>query len=300
MANSPRFTTDEEIRRELERLNERDETPLFSLFINQAMIDNIVKHTKEEIDRKKARYSSDQRYIGPTDVLEVKALLGLLFFSGVMRNSTLNVSDMYSHVFGPPIFRSVMSKNRFDFLLCCLRFNSKLTRKVRKMSDKFGLLLPTQYALKLTEPLYGTNRNVTCDNWFSSLELCEELNQRKITMVGTLRKVKREIPPALISTIGVPLGASRFLYQPAKVLVSYHPKRNKNVILLSSMHDTGIVNPVTKKPDIAEFYNLKVGWMYLISCSTATLQKEVPGGGQCAISMEFLMLQELMLMFCIG
>ena len=163
-----------------------------------------------------------------------------------------------------------------------------------------GLLLPTQYALKLTEPLYGTNRNVTCDNWFSSLELCEELNQRKITMVGTLRKVKREIPPALISTRGVPLGASRFLYQPAKVLVSYHPKRNKNVILLSSMHDTGIVNPVTKKPDIAEFYNLKVGWMYLISCSTATLQKEFPEGGQCAISMEFLMLQELMPMFCIG
>ena len=90
-----------------------------------------------------------------------------------------------------------------------------------------GLLLPTQYVLQLTEPLRLTNRNVTCDNWFSSIELCEELCKRKITMVGTLRKNKREIPPSLIATKGVPLGTSRFLYQPDKMLVSYHQKKKQ-------------------------------------------------------------------------
>ena len=74
----------------------------------------------------------DRRYTGPTDAIELKALLGLLFFSGVMRNSNLNVSDMFSRIFGPPIFRTVMSKNRFVFLLCCLRFDSKATEKKEK------------------------------------------------------------------------------------------------------------------------------------------------------------------------
>ena len=39
-----------------------DEVKLFSLFINQSMIDMIVQFTNEQIDRQKAQYRSDQRY----------------------------------------------------------------------------------------------------------------------------------------------------------------------------------------------------------------------------------------------
>lgn len=67
--------------------------------------------------------------------------------------------------------------------------------------DGFGLtneeknfLVPTQSVIRLTKPIYNTNRNVTADNWFSSVQLARELLSRKLTYVGTLRKNKAEIP----------------------------------------------------------------------------------------------------------
>lgn len=43
------------------------------------------------------------------------------------------------------------------------------------------------------------------------------------------------------------------------MLVAYNPKINKNVILLSSLHNTGTVNPDTKKLDIIQFYSYTKG-----------------------------------------
>ncbi|XP_033218236.1 piggyBac transposable element-derived protein 4-like [Belonocnema kinseyi] len=65
-----------------------------------------------------------------------------------------------------------------------------------------SLLLPTCCVIKLCEKIENTNRNVTTDNWFSLYELSEELAQRKLTYVGTMRKNKREIPPELIAVKG--------------------------------------------------------------------------------------------------
>ncbi|XP_028260881.1 piggyBac transposable element-derived protein 4-like [Parambassis ranga] len=52
--------------------------------------------------------------------------------------------------------------------------------------------------LDVTEGLRG--HNVTCDNFFTSYELGQQLLKRKITMVGTVRKNKPELPPALLAT----------------------------------------------------------------------------------------------------
>ena len=38
-------------------------------------------------------------------------------------------------------------------------------------------------------------------------------------------------------------------------LVSYTPKKNKTVLLLSSMHHNDAVNPESGKPEIIEYYN---------------------------------------------
>ncbi|GBP26784.1 hypothetical protein EVAR_81149_1 [Eumeta japonica] len=43
------------------------------------------------------------------------------------------------------------------------------------------LLVPTQCVLRLTQPIEGSNRNVTADNWFSSIELIDELAKRELT-----------------------------------------------------------------------------------------------------------------------
>lgn len=51
---------------------------------------------------------------------------------------------------------------------------------------------------RLVEPISGTNRNVTVDNWFTSLPLCEKLLvDHHLTLVGTVRKNKKEISPLI-------------------------------------------------------------------------------------------------------
>lgn len=52
--------------------------------------------------------------------------------------------------------------------------------------------------LQMTEGLQG--HVVTCDNFFTSFELAEELLKSKIALVGTIRQNKPEIPPVLRQT----------------------------------------------------------------------------------------------------
>lgn len=44
-----------------------------------------------------------------------------------------------------------------------------------------------------------TNRNITNDNWFTSIELLDKLKKLTLIWVGTMRKNKREIPANTLS-----------------------------------------------------------------------------------------------------
>ncbi|CAK1579698.1 unnamed protein product [Parnassius mnemosyne] len=66
-----------------------------------------------------------------------------------------------------------------------------------KDSDSQGLPIeyqrvnkPTQAVLRLVASIEGTHRNVTTDNWFTSVELMNILKQKQLTLVGTLKKIK--------------------------------------------------------------------------------------------------------------
>lgn len=48
--------------------------------------------------------------------------------------------------------------------------------------------------LKLMEPFTGCGRNVTTDNFFTSVSLAKKLLAKKTTIVGTIRGNKRELP----------------------------------------------------------------------------------------------------------
>ena len=63
-----------------------------------------------------------------------------------------------------------------------------------------------------TGPWLGPGRNIVCDNFFTNIPLAEELLHRQTTIVGTLRKSKREIPPELLPSKDRPEKSSVFAF----------------------------------------------------------------------------------------
>ncbi|XP_038854958.1 uncharacterized protein LOC120052200 [Salvelinus namaycush] len=112
--------------------------------------------------------------------------------------------------------------------------------------------------LDLTTGLSG--RNVTCDNFFTSYELGQRLLERNLTMVGRVRKNKAELPPALLESKGRQVLSSRFAFTPTATLVSYLAKKNKNVLLLSTLHtEADISDRSDRKPALVLDYNCNEG-----------------------------------------
>lgn len=108
----------------------------------------------------------------------------------------------------------------------------------------------------MIEVIAGSGRNVTMDNFFTSVTLARQLLTKKLSLVGTLRKNKGEIPVQFLPKRDRDVNETLFGHQQSLTLVSYVPKRGRSVILLSSMHkDAQISNREDKKPQIILDYN---------------------------------------------
>ncbi|XP_040570852.1 piggyBac transposable element-derived protein 4-like [Lepeophtheirus salmonis] len=51
--------------------------------------------------------------------------------------------------------------------------------------------------MKLREPYLSKGRNVTTDNLFTSLSLANKLQKNRTTILGTMNRARKEIPPEL-------------------------------------------------------------------------------------------------------
>lgn len=100
-------------------------------------------------------------------------------------------------------------------------------------------------------------RNVTCDNFFTSMELAHEMAKQNLTVLGTVRMNRKEIPDALKPDKNRPLYSSKFLFSKDATMVSYVHKVNKAVVLLSSEHTKREVRGPEDdyKPEIIMAYN---------------------------------------------
>lgn len=108
--------------------------------------------------------------------------------------------------------------------------------------------------LQLTEGLQG--HTVTCDNFFTSFALAEELLRRKLALVGTIRKNKPELPPQLLQLRQREILSSVFAFTKTAMAVSYMPKRGKNVLLLSTKHrEPAVSDGENRKPAVILDYN---------------------------------------------
>nr|CAI5830817.1 unnamed protein product [Callosobruchus analis] len=73
---------------------------------------------------------------------------------------------------------------------------------------------------RLIEPINGSGRNVSMDNWFTSFSVIKNLfTNHRLTVVGTVKKNKRE----LTEIKSRPVYSSTLAYQQNMTLVSYVP-----------------------------------------------------------------------------
>lgn len=282
------------------------------------------------------------RDVQTTDIVEMNALLGLLYLAGVYKSSHLNVRDLWgTDGTGLENFHSTMSYNIFLFLMRCIRFDNVATRGDRRKTDKLAAIRniyeifnknirksynvgvfvtvdekleafrgkcsfrkyipskPAKYGIKIfsavdsstfytsrldiycgkqhqgpyetdfkpaeivkriTRHLQGAGRNITKNNWYTSYPLSAELLARKTTIVGTIKKNKKEIPPSFISPKSREIHSTFFGFQKKITILSYVSKRKKCVLLLSTMHHgDNILEGEKKLPEMISFYNSTKG-----------------------------------------
>ena len=73
-----------------------------------------------------------------------------------------------------------------------------LMKSVDTASIVKEIVMGHYHAKKLTKPYHHTGRNVTYDNWFTSMLLAiDQLDKCGLTSVGTLRQNKAEVPKQL-------------------------------------------------------------------------------------------------------
>ncbi|GBP12554.1 hypothetical protein EVAR_10223_1 [Eumeta japonica] len=109
---------------------------IWQLFFTDDMLEVIVKHTNEKIRKIRPNYRI-QTCIQDLDVVELKAFIGMLYYTAIFKENHTHYTCWYStDGTGREIYRCTMSKNRFETLLNCLRFDDASTRDERRSTDK--------------------------------------------------------------------------------------------------------------------------------------------------------------------
>ena len=82
----------------------------------------------------------------------------------------------------------------------------------------------------------GTSRNITIDNYYTSIPLAMELKSPKFTLVGSMKKNKACILPDFFKKADE--GAVQYAFDNTNniTLLSVTPKKNKKVVFLSTKH----------------------------------------------------------------
>lgn len=126
-----------------------------------------------------------------------------------------------------------------------------------------GIPVAEYYSVEMTKPIHGTNRNCTFDNWFTSIPMAKKLlNEHQVTIVGTMRVNKAELPLSFTNKKDRKRNTAMFAFSEDLVLLSYCPPKSKTkkiVILLSSMHDVADEDKTVQLPEIIQFYNSTKG-----------------------------------------
>ena len=118
-----------------------------------------------------------------------------------------------------------------------------------------GVRLGDYVVTRLMDPFTKKGRNVTTDNFFTSMKLAKDLRLLKTSIVGTVNRVRRELPACVADTKS-PRYTTKLLVHDGITLTIYRCKPTKNVVLMSTLHPSiTIGDDGKKKPETVQFYN---------------------------------------------
>lgn len=104
-----------------------------------------------------------------------------------------------------------------------------------------------QIVMQLCSRFRNTGRNITMDNFFTSVPLAQHLLEKDLTIVGTLRQNKPDIPPLMKASKSREVQSTEFGFNGNFTMVNYVRKKGKAVVLLSMMHHDKVVEESSRK-----------------------------------------------------
>jgi len=175
--------------------------------------------------------------------------IGRLSFRRYLKNKT--------HKYGIKIFKLCAK----DYYI--LQYNIYAGKnEVRETNVSYKIVL------KLMEPYINLGRCLYVNNWYSSVELAEELLKENTHMVGTLRANRRGNPP---DVIGKKLKKGELIAQQSNsniVVLKWRDKRDIHIITTKHTDETIEIRNrygrIIKKPKAVEDYNM--GKTYIDRC----------------------------------
>jgi len=88
--------------------------------------------------------------------------------------------------------------------------------------------------MNLAQPFLNKGRNITTDNFFTSVRLAATLKNKNTSLVGTVNRSRREIPK-IVKDSRAPLHSTVLLKGDDVSLTVYQGKVTKNVLILSTI-----------------------------------------------------------------
>ena len=108
------------------------------------------------------------------------------------------------------------------------------------------------------DPFCNKGYNITLDNFFTSVDLAKKFIEKSTTIIGTIRKNRRDIPNREAEFKKKELYSSEVLTNKKGCsLTIYKGKKSKNVYILSTIHQHVKVNMTHPKrlPESVQYYN---------------------------------------------
>ncbi|XP_039481962.1 piggyBac transposable element-derived protein 4-like [Drosophila santomea] len=108
----------------------------FNLFFTDAIILELVTWTNTEIGLNR-KSNMTKATFGDTNIHEIRALIGILVLTAALKDNHLTTDEIFNSNFSGTRYCSTMSRDRFNFLIRCLRMDDKSLRPSLQIADRF-------------------------------------------------------------------------------------------------------------------------------------------------------------------